>query len=119
MIADLATELAAVRAMLEDHERRLYPIAASELPPPSRRVTDTGSRGMDGPRWAVGKDWEVVALDDTEFQDCVYLSRDVPLARDIESLTLEDARRMAAALLAAISYCTDDLAQRRNGKARV
>lgn len=116
MTGELATELAAVRAMLEDHERRLYPIAASELPPP---VTDTGSRGMDGPRWAVGKDWEVVALDDTEFQDCVYLSRDVPLARDIESLTLEDARRLAAALLAAISYCTDDLAQRRSGKAQV
>lgn len=115
MTAELATELAAVRAMLEDHERRLYPIAAGELPRPTRRVTDTGSRGMDGPRWAAGKDWEVAALDDADTHDCVYLSRNFPLAGDIESITLEDARRLAAALLAAISYRTDDLAQRRSG----
>lgn len=115
MNGDLATELAAVRAILEDHERRLYPIAPGDFPKPTRRVTNTGSRGMDGPRWVAGKDWEVVALDDSGFQDCVYLSRDFPLAGDLESITLEDARQLAAALLAAISYCTDDLAHRRVG----
>lgn len=112
-MTDVAAELAAVRRMLEDHERRLYPIAPGDLPRPTTHVTDQERLGMNGPRWKVSKDWTVLTLDNPDSQDCVYLSRGFPLTGDIEGLELEEARRLAHALLAAINYYTDDLAKRR------
>lgn len=107
-------ELAALRRLVEAHEWRLSPVDEFDLPVPTRHFKSRrDDHSMDGPRWNVG-DWQIGAFDDPESQECVHIRTPLEMQTgDVEVLRLDDARRFAAALLAAINYSTNELAARR------
>lgn len=124
-LVGLTNELARIRQMLADHERRLYPAGPNGLPEPIRQVNQ--GHDMDGLQWEIGTDhskWTVVARaeEDKEPMRCVYIHTPHSLRSsfpelhypgDVVAMPLADAREFAASILAAVSYSENDLARRR------
>jgi hypothetical protein len=118
-----STELSAIRQLLADHERRLYPAGKNGLPEPNRHVK-TG-HDMDGLFWEVGTDhskWTVVARlrENEEPIRCVYIHTPHSLRSshpdypgDVVAMPHAEARELAASILAAISHGDDELARKR------
>jgi hypothetical protein len=114
-------DLAEIRRLLADHERRLYPVDRNGLPEPTRRR----KRGddMDGQYWLVDR-WSVVALAKAEDRDgCVYVHTPHSLignedgsSGDMVAVPYAKARELAAALLAAVHHSEDELARKRGGQ---
>jgi len=111
----LASELAALRELIADHERRLFPVNRRGLPLPTGRV-DQRYVGMVGDCWEVEADtrrargWLVLVLDACEEDsDHVYVhtpqgmySEPDAVGGDVVSLRPEKARLLAASILAAV-----------------
>lgn len=108
--AEIAEALAEVRAVLQDHERRLFPVNRRGLPMPNGRL-DRKYTGMVGDVWEVAggspaaRGWQVICLDgDVEGNDCVYIHTPHSMydpGADTVAMRPEQARLLAASILAA------------------
>lgn len=106
----LLAEIAALRSLVEDHERRLFPVNRRGLPAPTSRV-DRRADGLVGDCWDVDGDkrargWRVICLDnDEEDDDAVYIHTPHSMydpGVDVVALRPEQARLLAASILAAV-----------------
>jgi hypothetical protein len=106
-IDELAAQVSELSQLVSSLQRTLNPVDASGLPVPTSFEKGTGARDMDGPRWQIGKSWTVLALDEPESHDSVYIrSHYGQSTGDIESMSLAEAIQVAGALLAAARYVT-------------
>jgi len=118
LVTDLATELAAIRRMLDDHERRLYPVDHTGLPAPTAKRTGSS---MDGLWWRIPvsdrREWIVISLADrTEHSGCIFVHSPDGLIGDpgdVVAVPYDDARRLAGCLVAAVNASTDELSAKR------
>jgi hypothetical protein len=120
-------ELASIRQLLADHERRLYPAGKAGLPEPTRQVKQ--GHDMDGLQWEIGTEhsmWTVVARseEDQEPIRCVYIHTPHSLRSsypehhypgDVVAMPYVEARELAASILAALNYSENDLSSKRGG----
>ena len=106
--AEIMEALADVRAVLQDHERRLFPASRRGLPVPTARV-DRKYTGMVGDVWEVAggspaaRGWQVICLD-VDDNDCVYIHTPHSMydpGADTVAVRPEQARQLASAILAA------------------
>ena len=125
MNGDPGADLAAIRQLLEDHERRLYPVDRNGLPEPTRHVTV--GHDMDGLQWQVGDGpsaWTVLARDKEheEPMRCVYIHTphslrspypELHVLAEAVAMTYRQARELAAAVLAAVCHGEDELRRKR------
>lgn len=87
-------------------------IDTSELPEPTERL---GTANMRGPMWVIGnperRHWSIHVLNDSEHRDAVFIHSPSDLmgscdelTGDTTSLRIENARRLAMAILAACAW---------------
>ncbi|WP_190824744.1 hypothetical protein [Saccharopolyspora pogona] len=116
-IDDLADQVFKLTNAVAAIQRQLRPVDEEGLPIPSymgRSRPDGDPTGIDGPRWQVGGSWTVIAPSDPDLRDGLFL-RDYDGQRtgDVGALDIDEALRLAAALVAAARYQQDEMYRKR------
>lgn len=105
-LADLTRQVRALQAAL-------HPIDASGLPVPTCHV-ERDQTNIAGLRWKVGGVATVIAMDEPDSTECVYLRNYYGESTgDVDCYTTVDAIQLAGALLAAARASTDQLTKRK------